>query len=62
MIGYANKYIFDMNKITSIEDVNALIAAGVEESTKATLTQLAINGKAKCPRMLVQWLMLMVAP
>jgi putative transcriptional regulator len=33
MIGYANKYIFDMNKITSIEDVNALIAAGVEEST-----------------------------
>ena len=29
MIGYANKYIFDMNKITSIEDVNALIAAGV---------------------------------
>ena len=33
MIGYANKYIFDMNKITSIEDVNALIAAGVEECT-----------------------------
>ena len=33
MIGYANKYIFDMNKITSIEDINALIAAGVEEST-----------------------------
>ena len=54
-----------MNKITSIEDINALIAAGVEESTtleyKVTLTQPAINGKAKCPRMLVQWLMLMVA-
>lgn len=33
MICCANKYIFDMNKITSIEDVNALIAAGVEEST-----------------------------
>ena len=30
-------------------------------STKVTLTQPVINGKAKWPRMLVQWLMLMVA-
>jgi len=42
MIGYANKYNFDMNKITSIEDGNALIAAGTWHTLRSLETGTVI--------------------
>ena len=55
-----------MNKITSIEDINALILQVLKNvqhlSTKVTLILAMINGRAKWLKILVQWPMLMVEP
>lgn len=52
-----------MNKITEIEDVNALIVAGVEESTtleyKSEIDITNAKWKSEMARMSAQWLMQM---